>query len=268
MGDEEKTVVKRGDYTAAAETYAKYRPGYSPLILEALLCYIAKKPANLVVADIGAGTGIWTTMLAERNLQCFAVEPNDAMRKQGIKMTKNLKIEWRKGSAEKTALKTKSIDWVTAASSFHWAEPSKALKEFYRILKPNGFLTLLWNPRNIDHNPLHEKIEQIIYHFIPNLSRTSSGSQKHAPDYANIVEESGLFSDTLFFEANQTLVMSKERYLGIWETTNDVRTQTTPAVFRKMIREIQRTLKCYKSVEVPYKTRAWTAKKLFPNNLK
>ena len=45
------------------------------------------------------------------------------------------------------------------ASSFHWTDPNLSLPEFYRILKSNTFLTIIWNPRNIKNSKLHVEIE-------------------------------------------------------------------------------------------------------------
>lgn len=105
--------------------------------------YAAVWKNELVIADVGAGTGKLTENLV--NLQCpvhgFAVEPNDAMREEGVKLFGNsTKIIWKEGSAESTGLEDSSVDWVLMGSSFHWTDAPKAMKEFYRILKPGGFL--------------------------------------------------------------------------------------------------------------------------------
>ncbi len=39
-------------------------------------------------------------------------------------------------------------DAVLAAQAFHWFEPNGALREFHRILKPGGWVILLWNERD------------------------------------------------------------------------------------------------------------------------
>ncbi len=52
-----------------------------------------------------------------------------------------------KGISGKNFFKKKSIDVITSASSFHWYNKKKCLKEFARILKKDGYLILAWNPR-------------------------------------------------------------------------------------------------------------------------
>ncbi len=250
------------DYTELAPDYAKYRPDYSGTVLNALLNYTNASRPGFRVADIGAGTGIWTKMLADQNLNCVAIEPNDAMRAEGVAFTNGARVEWRAGFAENTGLEKESIDWLTMASSFHWAKLPDALKEFSRILKPGGFLTVLWNPRHIEGNLLHEEIENTIYSMVPNLSRVSSGSAKHARNYFEELISTGDFRDVVFFEANHEIEMSKERYIGAWRSVYDIQKQAGPELFEEILEKIAVKVAPWDKVVVPYKTRAWTAQKV------
>jgi tRNA1(Val) A37 N6-methylase TrmN6 len=77
--------MTHGDFTALADDYARYRPGYAPSVTTAILALVGRPPIEIDAADVGAGTGIWTMMLAARGLHSItAVEPNDEMRRQGI----------------------------------------------------------------------------------------------------------------------------------------------------------------------------------------
>ena len=55
---------------------------------------------------------------------------------------------YRPGRAEATGLPDACADLVLSAQSFHWFEPSAALAEFRRILKPGGWVALLWYERD------------------------------------------------------------------------------------------------------------------------
>ncbi|TQR60731.1 class I SAM-dependent methyltransferase [Campylobacter troglodytis] len=130
--------MKQGNFTDLARHYHN-RPAYSTLLLEKLLLCIndGKKPLNkLDIAEVGAGTGKLTAILArDFGLKITAVEPNDAMREEGIKATQGLDIKWLKGSGEQTNLQSNSADWLIMASSFHWTDPTKSLPEFARVLR-------------------------------------------------------------------------------------------------------------------------------------
>ena len=54
------------------------------------------------------------------------------------------------GAAEATGLPTASVDFVTAGQAFHWFDPARARIEFRRILKPDGWVVLVWNERRMD----------------------------------------------------------------------------------------------------------------------
>lgn len=133
--------MKHGDFTELAKFYSA-RPGYSERVLRVLGNYIGCYKENFKFADVGAGTGKLTQNLLDIGLKGICVEPNDAMREEGIKelIDYGSSIMWMNGSAENTNLEDSSVDWVFMASSFHWTDHKLALKEFHRILNQVDFL--------------------------------------------------------------------------------------------------------------------------------
>ena len=107
-----------------------------------------------------------------------AIEPNDAMREVGIAQTKNSNITWLKGNAEETGLPTASQDAVCMASSFHWPDFDRAVREFNKILKPGGLFLALWNTRFYETNPLLVKIEDYLHTLLPNMKRVKFNGLK------------------------------------------------------------------------------------------
>ena len=131
-------------FSARAETYAKYRPSYPDAAIAAILADCELNPSFLA-ADIGAGTGISTRLLADRGARVLAIEPNAAMRAAAAP---HLRVEFRSGTAEATQLLDQSVNLVTCFQAFHWFNPEPALAEFHRILKPAGRLAIAWNHRD------------------------------------------------------------------------------------------------------------------------
>jgi len=76
-----------GDYTGLARDYARFRAGYAPGLPAALLGLAAQgvRAVDRVLdfVDVGAGTGIWTRMVASRGCRATAVEPGEEMRALG-----------------------------------------------------------------------------------------------------------------------------------------------------------------------------------------
>jgi len=117
-----QAALKLGDFTNLAENYSRYRPGYSRSVRDALLALCAREPAALEVADVGAGTGIWSRLMAERVAHVTAIEPNEEMRRCGIRDSKADRVTYAECSGEKTGLRSESVDMVSMASSFHWVD--------------------------------------------------------------------------------------------------------------------------------------------------
>jgi SAM-dependent methyltransferase len=89
------TSIKHGNFDSLAGDCAQYRPGYAPSIVPALLALLGRPACEVDAADVGAGTGIWTRMLAAQYLHSVtAVEPSDEMRRGGM-LTPENKIAWR-----------------------------------------------------------------------------------------------------------------------------------------------------------------------------
>lgn len=248
--------MEQGDFTSLAKHYI-HRPGYSDLILKTLASYIRTMTGSkLKVADVGAGTGKLSEHLLKLDIDLITVEPNEAMRTEGQLIFPTIK--WLSGSAEETGLQTSSVDWILMGSSFHWPDQKKALNEFYRVLKPRGFFTALWNPRDLEKSQLQQDIDQMISKKISQLKRVSSGHKKYTSHLEKVLTEDHLFSKLIFMEAPHKIDMSKERYLGVWKSVNDIQSQAGTALFQEIMEIIEDMIKTRESIPMFYKTRAWT----------
>jgi ubiquinone/menaquinone biosynthesis C-methylase UbiE len=104
-----------------------------------------------VIADIGSGTGILSELFLSAGYHVYGVEPNREMRhaaEQDLSPYPNFIS--MPGQAEATGLPDHSIDLIVAGQAFHWFDRALSRKEFLRILKPPGWVVLLWNDRRQD----------------------------------------------------------------------------------------------------------------------
>jgi SAM-dependent methyltransferase len=254
--------MKHGDFTGLAGDYARFRPGYAPQVATAVLSYVGRDAAKVDVADIGAGTGIWTRMLAARGLRSVvAVEPNDDMRGQGIETSRGTAIIWRKGSAEATGLPDGSADLASMASSLHWADFDKACDEFHRILRPGGVFVALWNPRDIEANPLLVEIEAQIARLKPGVRRVSSGRSGITERLTDMLSAKPQFSDVLYLEGRHSIRQTPGQYMGAWRSVNDLQVQLGPELFRTFLDFTERRVAGLTAIETTYVTRAWAARR-------
>ena len=149
-------------FSSRVENYVRYRPGYPPEVLELLKRECGLTPDS-VIADIASGTGILTRMLLENGNRVFGVEPNPDMRKAGEELLSRYPgFASVAGTAEATTLADHSVDIITAAQAAHWFDREKARREFTRILKPGGWVVLLWNERRTDSTPFLRDYEKLL----------------------------------------------------------------------------------------------------------
>ena len=136
-----------GRFSDRVEDYVRFRPSYPPAVIDLLRDELGLGPGR-TVADVGSGTGILTALLLDSGSQVIGVEPNPAMRKAAEEILAAhphfVSIE---GSAEATGLDDDSVDAVTAAQAFHWFRVDETAREFRRILRPGGWIALIWNSR-------------------------------------------------------------------------------------------------------------------------
>lgn len=254
--------LKAGDFTGLASDYSQHRPDYCPSALKALLAMLNKPVAEVDFVDVGAGTGIWTRMVYGAGVRSVtAVEPNDDMRQNGVADSQHTKIRWLAGSAEATGLADASADWLSMASSFHWADFDTATKEFHRVLRVGGRFTALWNPRLIEVNPLLVEIEAHLDTLRPNIKRVSSGRSGITETLTEQLWASPYFEDVVYLEGRHVIEMTPERYLGAWRSVNDLRVQLGPEKFDAFLGFVEQRIAGLKIIQATYLTRAWSARR-------
>ncbi len=128
-------------FGAAADVYERARPTYPAEALDWVL-----PPGARRVLDLGAGTGKLTRLLTARGLEVVAVEPTPGMREQFAAVLPGVPV--LDGTGEDLPLDDGSVDAVVAGQSWHWVDPDRAAPEVARVLRPGGWLGLLWNVRD------------------------------------------------------------------------------------------------------------------------
>ena len=199
-------------FSNRVENYVKYRPNYPPGVLD-----LFREEMNLqtdsIIADIGSGTGISTKLFLVNGNTVFGIEPNERMREAAeifLKDFSNFKSV--DGTAENTNLPDKSVDFVVAAQAFHWFDKEKTRNEFKRILRPRGFVVLIWNERQLDTNEFLREYENLLIEFGNDYEkvRHDNISENDLPDFfqADFRRKSYLNVQTLDFEGLKGRLLS------------------------------------------------------------
>ena len=152
----------RHRFSGRVENYARYRPSYPRVVLELLETECGLTEGS-VVADVASGTGLLSKIFLENGNLVLGVEPNDKMREAGERYLESYALfDSVAGTAEATTLENRSVDFIVVGQAFHWFEPASTRAEFARILKPGGWVALLWNDPRRDATPFLAAYERLI----------------------------------------------------------------------------------------------------------
>lgn len=101
----------------------------------------------LVIADLGAGEGTVSQLLARRAKKVIAVDNSEKMVEFGSSLARShgvKNLEYRLGDLEELPVKKGEADVAIFSQSLHHAQhPRRALTEAFRILKPGGRIIIL-----------------------------------------------------------------------------------------------------------------------------
>jgi SAM-dependent methyltransferase len=115
---------------------------------------------------VGSGTGLLSELFLKNGNRVYGVEPNRGMREAAERLlasyTNFVSVD---GRAEETTLEDASVDFVTAGQAFHWFDPPRARREFMRILRPGGWVVLVWNDRRTAGTPILEDYERLLLEY-------------------------------------------------------------------------------------------------------
>ena len=180
--------------------YVKYRPSY-PAALRDALVHDVGIVADSIVADVGSGTGISTDLLRQIGCTVYAVEPNADMRQAAEqRFAGDACVHSVNGRAEATGLEDASVDAIVAGQAFHWFTRAETRREFARILRPGGTLSIFWNVRQTDTTPFLRAYEAL--------------HREYGTDYAEIHHVMSDDELRLFFgDAHETRTFAYEQVL-------------------------------------------------------
>ncbi|MFI2203043.1 class I SAM-dependent methyltransferase [Streptomyces sp. NPDC020192] len=135
-------------FNAAATQYAANRPSYPPALFDTIEELAGRSLTGAKVVDVGAGTGISTSLLHARGADVLAVEPGEGMTAEFRRGLPHLPIVRGDGNALPVA--DAHADFVTYAQAWHWTDTGRSVPEALRVLRPGGALALWWNTNALD----------------------------------------------------------------------------------------------------------------------
>jgi SAM-dependent methyltransferase len=125
--------------------YEAARPSYPPEAVAWFVERLGIGPGRRV-CDLAAGTGKLTRLLAPAGADLLAIEPVAGMRAELRRQVPGVPV--MAGTAEALPLRSGSLDAIVVAQAWHWFDHDRATAAAARVLRPGGWLGLVWNARD------------------------------------------------------------------------------------------------------------------------
>jgi len=176
-------------YNRSADAYRAVRPAYPSAVFDRIAGYASTMPAVPSVLEIGAGSGQATRQMLSRGWKVVALEPGaDLAHAARTDLDEFDHVEIRTSRFEDADLPDGSFDLVTAATAWHWVDPSIGIPKAAQLLRPGGTVALWWNahvPDTTDAGwaPIRGVYEQVA----PHLARLAPLTPDR-PDYDPVAE--------------------------------------------------------------------------------
>lgn len=191
-------------FSGKSVDYAACRPSYPAAAID----FLYEKTHAESVADIGAGSGIFTACLQKRFKHIIAVEPNGSMRNEFMKILPE--IPCTAGCAEAALLPENSVQLITAAQAFHWFDEEKFKSEAMRILRPGGKTAIIWN--NSIKNDFVMERDNICREYCPRFRSGHAG--KRTPEAGDIFLREYYFKSVETVVFDNPFVMDEATFAG------------------------------------------------------
>ncbi len=184
-------------FSDRVDDYMRYRPHYSEDVVQALQRACGLRPDH-TIADIGCGTGLLAKIFLENGNCVVGVEPNREMRIAGENyLASYSNFSMVEGSAEATGLLEANADFIITGQAFHWFRPDDTRAEFGRIMKPQGWVVLVWHARDTLSKPFLRAYEEFVRHHSTDyeqvahkyLASYDALQRFFAPDEVKLIEQ-------------------------------------------------------------------------------
>jgi SAM-dependent methyltransferase len=241
-------------FDSAAGEYDAARPSYPERIYD-ILGASTRGLANKLVGDGGAGTGVVSRQLLERDAKVIAFDPGVEMLSRARARTPGLRALVAEAGA--IPLGSNTLDLLCFGQSWHWVNQKLGADEAARVLRSGGWWAAWWNHPWADS-------EEWFDSFCTQLETRCPGYSRDSRDVDWCSES---IADSGRFLAPQRHVVPWRRQVSIEDWLVDLRSHSYVIDLGEpdatgLITDVEALLRrslAGETMVVPYETRLWTA---------
>lgn len=148
-------------FNLCSDIYENSRPSYPDAVADFLKNKLGFNTSSQLL-ELAAGTGKFTDLLVRHNLYPTVTEWLVNM--LNILKSKHSKLNSVISRAEKIPFRSNIFDGVLVAQAFHWFADKPTLENIARVLKRNGYITIIFQERNSQYSWVYE-YHKIIYSY-------------------------------------------------------------------------------------------------------
>jgi ubiquinone/menaquinone biosynthesis C-methylase UbiE len=239
-GEREQRRHRRTLFDRIADRYDATRQGYPDEIVD-LLVATAGLRAGSTVLEIGCGTGQLTEHLVRRGLAVTAIDIGPSMvaaarRRLGAAGVAGHRVRFEVVAFEDFAAPdaAAAFDLVVSATAFHWLDPEVRFERSARLLRPGGWLALLYTGERYD-DPLGAALRDM---WIARSDDGGTWARRSKPSDAEVIAATGLFGPPVERTHEERTTLAADVVVGV-ENTRATSLSWTPGDRARFTAELQ-----------------------------
>lgn len=163
-------------FSNIADIYSRYRPNYPESLVQKLKARIPNTDSgNMLIIDIGCGTGIFTRQLIQvfgKHACYIGIDPSQEMIYEARNSTLGeFNVQYQVGVAEELPFSDGTVQLITCAQAVQWFNRVAFYSEVKRVLCEGGVLAIIQNNRAWKRSSLLEEYEKLLEKYGDNYTR-------------------------------------------------------------------------------------------------
>ncbi len=240
------------DFTPAAADYPLYRRAFPAELFDRLARFGIGLPGQAAL-DVGAGSGLMAAALASRGAKVCLTDLSAALMNQSNLDRRVV------GRAERLPFADETFDLVTAAQAWHWFDRRVAPFEIRRVLRPGGWVAVVYKMYLALPGNLAEASEKLILRHRPTWRHANSAGISGPP--LRDLTVAG-FHNIECFSFDQSLAFTRAQWQGYIRTTSAVAPSMPPATLAAFEQDHAKLLRTWpEETTIPHRLFAVVARK-------